>query len=99
MVRSIVWSGLSVKPNCMRPVPPRNESGSAVLLQTAEPGGWYPVLGSREVRVRVGSPVAVELPGVADFGDEVQVEVSDDEFLVLVARHVTDELSARVDEV
>ena len=36
-VRSIVWSGLSVNPNCICPPPGGRRSGSAVLLQTAEP--------------------------------------------------------------
>ena len=36
-VRSIVWSGLSVNPNCICPPSGGRRSGSAVLLQTAEP--------------------------------------------------------------
>ena len=42
-------------------------------------------LRSREVRVRVGPAVAVELPGVADLDDEVEVEVADDQLLVVGA--------------
>ena len=57
------------------------------------------VLGSREVRVRVRSTVAEELPGVADLHDPVEVEVAHDQLLVVGVADVADELAARVDEV
>ena len=37
-VRSMVWSGLSVNPNCMSAPSGPGMKGSAVLLQTVEPG-------------------------------------------------------------
>ena len=49
-------------------------------------------------RVRLGSPVAVELPSVADLRDPVQVEVADDQLLVVGAAHLADELAARVEK-
>ena len=56
-------------------------------------------LGTRQVGVGVGPPVAVELPGVADLHDLVHVEVADDELLLMGVADVADELAARVDEV
>ena len=47
----------------------------------------------------VGTAVAVELPGVADLDDLVEVEVAHDQLLVMGRSDVADELSARVDEV
>src|SRR3954470_10689007 len=53
--------------------------------------------GQRGVGVRTA--VAVELPAVADFPQLGQVEVPDDQFGLLVARHLADELGLRVDGV
>ena len=77
----------------------RKRNGSAVLLRTAEPEGWYRELRSDEVLVCVGSPVAEELPGVADFHDPVEIEVANDQLLVVGRPDLADELAARVDEV
>ena len=48
--------------------------------------------------VRLGTAVAVELPGVADLFDQPAIHVADDD-LVLVARADCDELSARIDQI
>src|SRR3954465_5656987 len=53
--------------------------------------------GQRGVGVRTA--VAVELPAVADFPQLGHVQVSDDQFGLLVARPPADELGLRVDEV
>ena len=62
-------------------------------------GGRSARSGPDEVLVRVGSPVAVELPGLADLGDQVQIHVPDDELLVVGRAELADELAAWRDEV
>src|SRR5262245_50287649 len=52
----------------------------------------------REGSVHVGTAIPVELPQAAHLGELVEVEVADHELLHLVARGLTDELPARVDE-
>src|SRR5262249_46225541 len=48
--------------------------------------------------VGFGPSISVELPGVADFLDEIEIEVRDDQF-VLVATRLRDQAAARVAEV
>ena len=56
-------------------------------------------MGAVQVAVRVGPAVAVELPGLADLGDPVEVHVADQQLLVVGAADAADELAARIDEV
>src|SRR5689334_11508827 len=84
-VRSIVCSGLSVKPNCMG----RFLDGASRRLR----------LRSDEVLVRVGPSIPVELPGLANLGDQVEVHVPDDQLLVVGRAQLADELAAGRDEV
>src|SRR5262252_7945830 len=67
----------------------RGNDGTRRLRQT---------LGTSDAGVGLGAAVAEELPGVADVGDEVEVEVRDEHF-VFVARGLGDDLAARVAEI
>src|ERR1700744_3866786 len=49
--------------------------------------------------VRVGAPVAVELPVVTDPGDLLEVEVADDDLLLVGGGDLADVVAARVAEV
>src|SRR5689334_7927113 len=53
------------------------------------------LLRSRQRAVRPRGAVAVELPAVADLAQLRQVQVADDQFGLLVARHLADELRLR----
>src|SRR5215218_4819311 len=66
---------------------PRGHATSALSLRAGE------------VVVLVGPPVAVELPGLADLRDEVEVHVPDDQLLLVRAPDPADELATRVHEV
>src|SRR5262245_57337076 len=57
------------------------------------------VLRTDEVSVRVGSAVAVELPRLADFLNQIQVHLADEQLFLVCVANVADELAARVDEV
>src|SRR5262249_32975038 len=55
--------------------------------------------GRDQVPVGVGPPIPIELPGLPDLLDEVEVHVADQELLVVRAADRAHELAARVDEV
>ena len=48
--------------------------------------------------VRVGAAIAEELPGFANLGDRIQIQIGGEHF-ILVARGLRDDLAARVAEV
>src|SRR5688572_19227113 len=55
--------------------------------------------GCDEIAVGVRPAVSIELPGVADLLDPLEIEVAHDQLLVVRRGDVTDELAARIDEV
>ena len=66
---------------------------------TVPSGDERPRHDRRQVAVGVGPAVAVEGPAVADLGEQVEVEVADDQLGIVVVADVADELALRVDEV
>src|SRR5256714_868138 len=56
-------------------------------------------LGAYQIRIGVRAAVAEELPRLADLLDLVEIHIAHEQFLVVGAAELADELAARVDEV